>query len=145
MQPSRRDICRAGVAGVFAVGLACEGGAQPRTVPGGVSLPDSALGARAYALSLATFSPLVGTRFQLSGGDARAELTLTRATDLGIAGRPVVDKAECFELTFEGTAGAFLGQDTYVVSHAVLGSFPMFIVPGRTSSPQTYSALFNRV
>ncbi len=115
-------------------------------VSGGASLPDSALGTPAYALSLATFSPLVGSRFQLAGGaDAHAALMLTRATDLGIAGRPVVDKAECFELIFEGAGGAFLAQDTYVVSHAVLGSFPMFIVPGRTSSPQTYSALFNRV
>jgi hypothetical protein len=148
MNLSRRDLCRAGVWGAVTIGLgACDG--HPPVQMGGPQIPASVVAGPPYALSLRDFEPHVGTRFDLAGADgARTSVTLVRATDLGIAGRPVVDKAECFVLAFEAqaAAGGRLGQDTYTASHAVLGSFPIFIVPGDASSTrQTCSALFNRV
>jgi hypothetical protein len=152
MQPSRRDIFRAGVAGAVAVGFgACDGTSGSPVSTSAGQIPAAALVGAPYSYSLATFSPHVGSRFELTdGAGARASMTLVRATDVGIAGRPVVDKAECFALAFEGEGGSTLGQDTYETTHAVLGSFPLFIVPGAapasgSSARQTYSAVFNRI
>jgi hypothetical protein len=149
MNPTRRDIFRAGALGVVAAGFgACDGAASKTSVEmGGRQIPEATIASESYGFSLATFSPHVGSRFQLADANgARADLTLVAATNLGIAGRPVVDKAECFALAFEAADHAVLGQNTYLASHTALGSFPLFVVPGAPSSTgQRYSALFNRL
>lgn len=152
MQPSRRDTFRVGLVGVAAIGLggAC-GVAKPRVVANDRVIPDEVIGSKDYGLSLATFAPHVGSafRFAAADGGAGTELTLTSATDLGISGRPIVDKAECFSLSFAANAAstraAALSQDTYLVSHAKVGAFSLFIVPASQSGAVSYTALFNRV
>jgi hypothetical protein len=50
-------------------------------------------------------------------------------------------RTESFAVHFYG-AGASLGQDTYTVDHATLGTFDLFLVP---SGPSSYTAVFNRL
>jgi hypothetical protein len=157
VKPSRREICRAGALGAMAAGLgACDlGSTTPgASAAGGHAVPDSVLASAAYALTMASFLPHVGSRFHLAGGGgARAELTLVRVTDLGAGARTQAGHGECFALSFDAAAGSdadagagsALDQDTYTASHAALGAFPLFVVPGRSDSGAVYSAVFNRV
>ncbi|MEP6653660.1 MAG: hypothetical protein ABJA82_09895 [Myxococcales bacterium] len=149
-QLSRRDAFRASLAGVTAaaLGAAC-GDTKPSVEANGRVIPREAIDGEAYSLSLRRFTPHVGSTFHFAGADGESvELTLTSATDLGLVGRPIVDKAECFSLSFAPTRALTAGglaQDTYTVSHAALGKFPLFIVPGAKAGTPSYTALFNRV
>ena len=150
VQPSRREAFRAGLAGVAAIGLgaAC-GDAKPSVEANGRAIPREVLDSDAYGLSLGRFTPHVGTAFRFGAPNGEAvELTLASATDRGVGGRPIVDKGECFSLSFVATGAmppAGLAQDTYTVSHPMLGAFSLFIVPASPSGAQSYTALFNRV
>ena len=149
-QLSRREAFRTGLAGLAAVGLgaACANSKSSVEANGRV-IPAEAIDSEAYGLSLARFAPHVGSAFvfALPTGNA-VELTLTHATDLGVGERPILDKGECFSLSF-AAKGALppggLAQDTYPVSHAALGSFSIFVVPAAPADAQSYTALFNRV
>ncbi|HYQ03296.1 MAG TPA: hypothetical protein VER96_31695 [Polyangiaceae bacterium] len=115
----------------------------------GPVLPAEAIASEAYGLSLASFTPLLGSvfRFAQPSGDT-VDLRLTEATDLGVHERPIWDKGECFSLSFaaEGaSASGGLAQDTYAISHSALRSFSIFIVPGATAGARSYTAIFNRV
>src|SRR6478736_788692 len=149
-QLSRRDAFRSGLAGIAALGFgaAC---ADTKTAveTNGSVLPAEAIASEAYGLSLASFTPLLGSvfRFAQPSGDT-VDLRLTEATDLGVHERPIWDKGECFSLSFaaEGaSASGGLAQDTYAVSHSALRSFSIFIVPGATAGARSYTAIFNRV
>jgi hypothetical protein len=149
-QISRRDAFRAGLAGVASVGLgaACSGG-KPSVEANGQVMPREAIESEAYGLSLGRFAPHVGSVFHFArAGELAVELTLTRATDLGLVGRPLIDRGECFSLSFAAKGAVPVGgltQDTYAVSHAELGSFSIFVVPDAPSGARNCSALFNRV
>ena len=115
----------------------------------GPVLPAEAIDSAAYGLSLASFTPHLGSvfRFAQPNGDA-VDLKLTEATDLGVHDRPIWDKGECFSLSFsaEGASpSGGLAQDTYAVSHAALSSFSIFIVPAAPVGARSYTAIFNRV
>jgi hypothetical protein len=52
---------------------------------------------------------------------------------------------ECFRLLFSASAESALSQGTYSVDHAALGSFALFIVPGKPLDGKVqYEAVFNR-
>ncbi len=71
----------------------------------------------------ATYVPLVGSDFEIhrpDGGPVSFELV--DATQLP-------GRGECFSLVFRGPAEVPLDQRTYRVGHAVLGDFPLFLVP----------------
>lgn len=151
-EPSRRDAFRVGLAGaaVAAVGwgTGC-GDAKMPVSANGRDLPRDVIESDAYGLSLARLAPHVGSAFRFVHPDGgTADLTLASATDLGVRGRPVIDKGECFALSFaagaELPAGA-LEQNTYAVSHPALGSFDLFIVPSAQAGARSYTAVFNRV
>jgi hypothetical protein len=140
-----------GVVGAASVGFAgaCEGprSAQSREEP---AIPPGATDSREYGLSLPHFAPLIGSAFQFaglgSGTATAASLKLSGAQDLGIEGRAPVSRAECFSLAFSTGDGDRLVQGTYAVSHDVLGSFSLFIVPGSSGGGEgTYTALVNRL
>jgi len=147
-QLSRRDAFRTGLAGVAALGFgaACTG---TKIEANGRVVPAEAIDSGPYGLSLARFTSHLGSAFRFAqpNGDA-VELKLTEATDLGLHGRPIWDKGECFSLSFavEGAPpSGTLAQDTYAVSHATLGSFSMFIVPAAPVDARSYTAIFNRI
>jgi hypothetical protein len=148
MNPTRRDMCQAGILGAVALVLGgCNDGTSGARIGGTAEqIPPEATGGEPYALSLSAFSPQVGTRFLVADANgAQTALTLVSAVDLGISDRPVADRGECFVLAFESHGAPALEQNTYAASHALLGTFPLFIVPGAQSSRQTYSAVFNRI
>ena len=96
-------------------------------------------------LSLALFTPQIGTAFDVVDGAHREVLTLTEARplkDWSGMGRP----AGCFDLAFEGSSqSAVMAQGIKRFCHASLGSFEMAIVP-RARLPQgtiRYTATFS--
>ncbi|HEX4334298.1 MAG TPA: hypothetical protein VH062_00205 [Polyangiaceae bacterium] len=147
MNPTRREVFQAGVAGAVTFVLGgCNADGAALAGPGVTPLPKEATGTAAETLSLATFTPRIGSRFVFADAlGARTSMTLLSATDLGIGDRPVLDQGECFALSFATDAEAPLGQDTYLASHAVLGEFPLFLVPGALAPRRTYSAIINRL
>lgn len=91
-----------------------------------------------------TFSPLLGTLFTLSAADGQSQdstpIELVGVTPLGVregSGR------QPFSVAFQHRSQAVIGQGTYTVSHAQLGSFHLFIVPvAQDSEHVRYEAVF---
>ena len=147
MDPTRRDFCQAGLAGAVALVLGgCNDGTSGAPLPAtGKPLPPETTTSSSYALTLSAFEPQLGTQFAVfDASGTRGTLTLVGARDEGIGVRAIVDRGECFSLSFE-SSGSLLDQDTYQLSHPAIGEFPLFIVPGRPGSRPTYTAIFNRI
>ncbi len=147
MNPTRRDFCQAGIASAVALVLGgCNDGTSGAPLPvTGKPLPPETTASSSYGLTLSAFAPQLGTEFTVvDAAGARSALTLVAARDEGIGTRAVLDRGECFSLSFE-SSGPSLDQDTYQLSHPALGEFPLFIVPGRPASRATYTAIFNRI
>ena len=75
-------------------------------------------------------------------------LTLEQVQDaMPLGAAPGVEPgSENFVLIFRGTT-APLPQDTYLLEHNALGTFPLFLVPGGTnaSGRQSLVAVINRI
>lgn len=94
------------------------------------------------------FLPHVGTAFVASGlaaGDI--PLSLVEVKDLGPRPASLVQqgtRANGFSLRFAGPAEPFLPQKTWSLSHEVLGTLSIFLVPiGRDGGRLMYEAIFN--
>jgi hypothetical protein len=94
----------------------------------------------------AKFTPYVDTIFRIFYPDYSKALTTTLVSvnDIG----PVPDRTEagreCFVLKFRGTET--LPQNTYVIEHAVLGRFDLFLEPaGKNKKGVYYEAVINRL
>lgn len=71
-----------------------------------------------------TFRPHVGSRFRLSAAGAKpADATLVQ-----VSASPPDGRTDAFSLLFRSATVA-LGQATYGVEHATLGSFSLLLVP----------------
>lgn len=98
-------------------------------------------------LTIADFSPYVGTRFKLrlaTGGSLEVELV--EATPLGMTGaRPAhLAPRGSFSVVFLAAKDAPLPQQIYHVEHEVMGEFDIFLVPiGRTATGLKCEAIFN--
>lgn len=94
-------------------------------------------------LTLDSFTPHVGTTFQVATQDGPVAVELVAAR-----GSPYYpDKPElCFSLLFRAAPDAPLGALTYEFSHPRLGTFPLFITPvlGKPDG-RYYEAVFNRL
>lgn len=123
---SRRSVVAALGAGalwsVFPVGGL---GSLPGAAPAGAA--PARTGGAPFDLATATadtFRPHVRSRFRLtSAGTKPFDVLLVQVTSGAPDGR-----TDAFSLLF-GPAAAGLGQATYAVEHAALGSFPLFLVP----------------
>lgn len=84
----------------------------------------------------------LNTLFQAQPEEGQAVmLELIRTVDLGSTPRH-----EQFSILFRGPLDHFLPQRTYQLTHAVLGSFALFLVPvGREAEGFLYEAIFNRL
>lgn len=95
----------------------------------------------------ATFSPHVNTVFRIYYPDSSKAITTTLVdvSDIG----PLPDRTEtgreCFVLKFSGAET--LRQNTYLIEHAVLGRFKLFLVPaGKNKKGGFYiQAVINRL
>jgi hypothetical protein len=109
---------------------------QPAPPPHQVSIGDAVL------LSRSTFTDLSDRRFQAAYYKRLVTLTLMSVTDLPDAQElGLVGHEEAFILRFAGSATLPLKQGTYQLKHTLLGTFPLFIVPGASAH---YAALINR-
>jgi hypothetical protein len=100
----------------------------------------------AFDYAKATFLPHVGTIFRIyyPNSSKAVTTTLVSISDLG----PVPDRTErgreCFVLKFRGTET--LRQNTYLIEHAVLGRFDLFLTPaGKNKQGVYHEAVINRL
>lgn len=96
-------------------------------------------------LTLARVRPTVGSTYALDLGEYGAlDLTLVAADGYGepsAASDPAV--REPFSLEFRGPLDPQLGQATYQLVHAELGSLAVFLVPvARDAEGMRYQAIF---
>jgi len=140
MVVSRRGFLKRGSLLVVAAGVSL-GSANaifgPVTDP---TLDDSA----SFNYAKATFLPYLNTVFSIYVSSTKMLVaTLVSIDDVG----PVPDKAvtgrESFVLKFRGTEA--LKQNTYKIEHQTLGSFELFLVPGKDKKNIYYLAVINRL
>lgn len=95
----------------------------------------------------ATFTPHVGTVFEISFTDGVLALTLESVASFGPrASRPDVPdlRTEPFSLLFLGPLQPVLPQRTWDLAHPVLGVLAIFLVPlGPMNGRMRYEAVFN--
>jgi len=89
----------------------------------------------------ATFISYLNSVFQLHTVSGIVAVTLLKVDDM-----TPPKGGECFSLLFRGGSRA-LGQDTYTIDHAALGTFKLLLVPAGTDSngAQGYLATINRL
>ena len=95
--------------------------------------------------TLATFTPLVGTNFEVTIAEGKTVmLRLTSATSLSRGGGvPRGHAREPFSLVFHGPAKPALPQRTYQFKHPDRGVFELFVVPiGPDEDGPRYEAIF---
>jgi uncharacterized protein DUF6916 len=111
-----------------------------------------------YGVSPLTFKSLIGDSFEASSADRspgslelmavkeyepEPEKAPTKGRWVGPHPQQSEQKTNCFSLRFQGS-GEALPQGTYTLHHDAIGSFPLFIVPGRSETgASTYTAIFN--
>lgn len=85
------------------------------------------------------FEPHLNGEFHLSAGAGELALRLAEVRRLGQAHRD----GGAFSLTFAAKGAPMLPQATYPISHPVLGTLEMFIVPiGPVAGGMGYEAVF---
>jgi hypothetical protein len=111
------------------------------------SRPDAAGPATLDTLTLAAFTPHVGSRFTVKAagvGRVKATLEEATATERRTADRPGV-QGEAFSLLFRGPRQPVVSDGTHTLVHPALGSFPVFLVAvGRGGDGQEYQAIVDR-
>ena len=90
-------------------------------------------------LRKAAFTPCLNDPFLIYLGDRDAvELRLMEINDAS------TERLESFSLIFLGPLERPFAQGTYETEHAVLGRFPLFLVPvAREKDGMRYEAVFN--
>jgi len=111
----------------------------PTTAPFPTHHGDSAREAGDAGYRLATYAPLVGSRFCLDHPVAgQVPVELTAATELR--------GPECFSLAFRAPVTPRLEQRAYILAHPALGEVMLFLVPvGRSDAHQELEAIVNRI
>lgn len=140
MNTSRRHAIRLGLyATASLVTVAGLAEAAPQAVPA----PQPQLVADDSAwLRRDLFEACVGERFTLRTPSARLPLRLMRVVDP----RHARGDAHNFVVVLRGPLDPKLAQGTYPIDSRSLGSFELFLVPGRTTPSGTlYTATFNRL
>jgi len=93
----------------------------------------------------ATFAQYINSIFRLRGFTV-VDVTLMKVEDTLPAKTSRAGGRESFVLSFSGGSVA-LPQNTYIVEHAALGTFHLFLVPGGAdeNGAQAYTAVINRL
>ena len=161
MNVTRRKFLRAGSACALLAGLGFDPsnlvyGQSKRTPPGHkkvYDIPYESKTDRAFYFNRDTFAPHVGTDFRLfqqgarKGYGLRLETVFDNQAQLK-SRRLKAHGGECFSLYFRGPASEDLPQATYRLEHAALGTFSLFLVPGRVDESAgvvVYEAVINHL
>jgi len=138
MNNSRRGFLTKGTLG--AVGAAAGLGLANKTF-GHAGLTSTA---PRLALDRAAFQAHLNSDFLI--GVTKVPIKLIDVVDLG-SKRTADGKKEAFSLTFRASAETTLPQNTFMIEHAKLGMFSLFIVPivARDKSNRYYEAVINRL
>jgi hypothetical protein len=159
MLPSRRFFLRNAALSLLAVKLPFSAFAQNHLNGQGNDFDPESLALFA-GVSRQTFEPWIGSRFRLSlNNKSLGSLVLLSVREISGDAKEAPDDATeipragpahgashqsaitSFSLRFQGT-GAALPQNTYMLAHDWLGSFPLFLVPsGRKGTGSTYTAV----
>jgi hypothetical protein len=146
MSISRRRFIRIGTIAAVAAGISLKSGvlvrAQDLTEKG--SLQAAAVDPL-LNYTQATFAQYVNSIFRLRGFTT-VDVTLMKVRDSLPAKTSREGGRESFSLHFRG-GSVELPQDTYIVEHAALGTFRLFLVPTGTdeNGAQGYVAVINRL
>ncbi len=166
MSITRRKFLKAGtlVALTAAIPLRVIG-QQPRKVNDGNPI-DQSKDVAADPLStytVSTFSSYLNSIFRLYTGYSTIDVALVEVKDLMPGAATTQTGAECFSLLFRGGSVAQTGaecfsllfrggsvalpQNTYKIEHPSLGTFPLFLVPGKPddNGAQSFVAIINRL
>jgi hypothetical protein len=156
MNLSRRNFLRAGTVSALLAGLNLSpaklvfGQTKPRAV-GGFAVPYEAKTDATFYFTRETFTPYIGSTFRLA---TRAKGVVFDATLVSVfdyraqalARKTKTHGGECFSLSFRAGERETVSQGTYKFSHAALGRFSLFVVPGKSGADgTTYEAVFNHI
>jgi len=94
----------------------------------------------------AAFDSYLNSIFRLYAGSSVVEVALVEVKDLMPANAKPQQGAECFSLLFRGGTRE-IDQGTYQMDHPALGSFQLFLTPGKTddNGAASYVAIINRI
>jgi len=97
----------------------------------------------ADVLTLTTFAPLVGQKFQAtSANDEKEELELIEADATPVHGN--APRQDPFSLVFRAAKGCGLWQGIFQLEHKHIGCAELFLVPiGEDEEGVYFQALFN--
>ena len=150
MSITRRKFLKAGtlVALSAAIPLKAAGQQQPRKVNDGNPI-DQSKDVAADPLSQygkSAFSSYLNSIFRLYTGYSTIDVALVEVKDLAPGADTAKTGAECFSLLFRG-GSTVLKQNTYRIEHPSLGTFPLFLVPGKPddNGAQSFVAIINRL
>ncbi len=139
MEITRRALLQGGVAALVATA------APLRWVNPFLGLPALGLVDGAVWLTRSTYVPLVKSAFSVQSPVGAASLKLAAVRDIPNAGGVVSGQGR-FSLLFDGGAARF-GQGLYPISHRLLGSSELFLVPvgPPVQGRQAYEVVVNRL
>ena len=108
-------------------------------------LPAEALADPLFGYTADSFRRHLGTSFYMTGESEAVNAMLTAVTSSAFKNRAVRNrKAECFTLSFVLPSDA--PQTTYKVFHSQLGTFDLFLVPGKNDKDESLlHAVINRI
>lgn len=161
MRPTRRRFLHDAAFSAIAASFAPAAIAQGRFNGEGEAFSDENLAAL-EGVSMETFEPWIGSRFRVSlDRKPKGNLVLHAVEDMSAKAKdaPALPAADpltgpapktgeapavsTFALHFRST-GTQLPQETYLLSHEWLGSFPLLLVPCRPNAPRpTCTAIFS--
>ena len=149
MSITRRKFLKAGTLVALSAAIPLKAaGQQPRKVNDGNPI-DQSKDVAADPLSQygkSAFSSYLNSIFRLYTGYSFVDVTLVEVKDLTPGAATTQTGAECFSLLFRGGSVA-LPQNTYKIEHPSLGTFPLFLVPGKPddNGAQSFVAIINRL
>ena len=148
MATSRRNFLKTGTMGLLCAGVP---GALARIALAGPTAAGGSPEGKAKSMikfTQGTFTPHINTTFRIRAGSRAVNLKLTKITDLkAISKTPArIAGKEGFSLLFVGSAkSSRLTQDTYIIEHAALGKFSLFLVPVEKSEHRYHEAIIVRL
>jgi hypothetical protein len=97
-------------------------------------------------LDKSAFESQLETKFRIRlSKTKRQDVVLVQVADRSGSQKSVGTGGECFGALFRGARRGEFPQGTYIIDHAVLGTFALLLVPvGRDSKYSYYEAFFNR-
>jgi hypothetical protein len=142
---SRREFLKAGtMAGISAIvpvgvfnAVTAWGDSNVAATAGG-DRPDVS------SLSRTTFARQLHDRFRiLSAASRPVDVKLIGVRDLDVSSG---SREQCFSILFRGPRKRPLPQETYMINHREIGTFPLLLVPvGESRTGRFYEAVFNRI